>query len=391
MRSHSGLHTLNISINKSPGMPVINSPLNNSMVSSTTAVLNATVADPEADALMVWFYGNGALLATYSDVANNTTLTAEWPGLSAATSYNWSVVAGDSYSNTSSGTYLFQTTGSTGTGGSSGTSNTELSLSKDFGCETGALKVLAEQGSSPIPGLGITLLDSSLAKYDYQTTNSYGIALFKILQSGTYSLRSDPISGQTLEINSFSLKLCKNNTTIEPSVNKTQAENKSGEPSIPPTLPPLQTDVFNGTNSTNATNVSNNTSAQLPGMASDMRRARIQRAISELQEYLLVQQEKGIDVASALAKLADAQDHLGKGNYDEAQRLVNQASDDVTGKQSGESPPQEQGGAEILGMKIGSSELLLGFFGLILLIVAGTVAMQLMAERKRDDGGSGGY
>ena len=377
-------HTLNISENKSPSTPAINSPQNNSMVSSTTAVLNATVSDPEADSLTVWFYGNGALLATFSDVANNTTLTAEWGGFSAATSYNWSVVAGDSYSNTSSGTYLFQTTGSTGNGGSSGTSNTALSLSKDFNCETGVLSAILQQGSSPLSGAGMALLDSSLAKCGYQTTDSNGIALFKILQSGTYSLRTDPISGQILEINGFILKLCTNNTSIEPSANNTPAENKSNEPSIPPILPPLQTNFSNGTNATNA---ANNISTALPGMASDMRRARLQQAINELWEYFILQQEKGIDVASALAKLADAQGQLGKGNYDQAQRLVDSASADVTNKPSPDAQPPEQGGAEILGMKIGTSDLFLGFFGLIIVIVAGTVAMQLLAERKRDDGG----
>jgi hypothetical protein len=347
-------HTLNIEGNNAPDVPQLNSPTNASTVTGSVVLLNATISDPDTSTVTAWFYGDGALLNTTSNVTNGSTLTYIWTGLSAGSAHTWSVVAGDGVSNTSSATYSFTVASSSGSGGSGSTSNTP-DLTKDFNCTNKSLVVLAMGGSAPIPGLSIRLFNDASGEFVFASTNADGAASFEIMNDGSYAIDSMQTSSYgAASIASFTLAICNNASNGSRPVNATNSTNASMQPGATPPEP--------GTSPPGGSSAGGATAQKLEA----------ELAVRHAEIYIAEAARQGKYVASALSKLAEAQNALTHGNYEEAERLAKQAEGEVkdmpttvskegqpgvNGAQNGaaQQPAENKSGFDLIGAIIGIS------------------------------------
>ena len=84
----------------------LNSPENNSFFSTNSILLNTTVSDPEAQNMTVWFFWNGSLINSSSNIANNSIVLFNWTSLAEGL-HSWNAKVSDGLLNTSSGDYFF--------------------------------------------------------------------------------------------------------------------------------------------------------------------------------------------------------------------------------------------------------------------------------------------
>ncbi len=91
----------NLTIDNSvPDNPILNYPANNSNLSASSVLLNATLSNPDGRSMTVWFYGDGILLDTLSGIVSGSSITYYWTSLSESL-HNWSVVGYDGVYNSS--------------------------------------------------------------------------------------------------------------------------------------------------------------------------------------------------------------------------------------------------------------------------------------------------
>ena len=97
--------------NIAPSAPNTPSPFNGETGVSVDPTLSVNVADPNGDAMDVYFYdvSGPMLIGTNFDVPSGTTTNMLWSGLSATTTYNWYAIADDGEFTTQSSTWSFTT------------------------------------------------------------------------------------------------------------------------------------------------------------------------------------------------------------------------------------------------------------------------------------------
>ncbi len=86
--------TINYTVPNTAPSISITTPSNNSVLSTNSTLLNASVYDIDLNTVNVSIYGNGALLQSFVDKTNGSEVAYNWTNLNNGL-YNWSVVAND--------------------------------------------------------------------------------------------------------------------------------------------------------------------------------------------------------------------------------------------------------------------------------------------------------